>query len=65
MAKLIRYIEMEEFKKVLKEEKDKKFKLAYVLGMGSGLRISEIIGLKEEVSKCHKAKIKLFVWFCK
>ena len=50
---------MDEFKKILKEEKDKKFKLAYALGMGSGLRISEIIGLKEEVSKCHRAKISV------
>ena len=42
--KLIRYIGIEEFKKVLKAEKDRKFKLAYVLGFGSGLRISEIVG---------------------
>jgi len=52
MNKLIEYIEMEEFKKILKEEKDKRFKLAYCLGMGSGLRISEIIGLKKEISSC-------------
>lgn len=42
--KLIRYIEIEEFKKILKVEKDRKYKLAYVLGFGSGLRISEIVG---------------------
>lgn len=42
--KLIRFIEIDEFKKVLFKEKDKKFKLAYVLGFGSGLRISEIVG---------------------
>ncbi len=42
--KLIRFIEIEDFKKVLSKEKDKKFKLAYVLGFGSGLRISEIVG---------------------
>jgi len=42
--KLIRFIEIEEFKKVLAKENDKKFKLAYVLGFGSGLRISEIVG---------------------
>lgn len=57
--KLIKYIEIEEFKKVLKEEKDKKFKLAYVLGMGSGLRISEIVGLKEEISKCHNVPLNM------
>lgn len=42
--KLIRFIEMEEFKKLLKAEKDKAYKLAYVLAMGSGLRIGEIVG---------------------
>lgn len=42
--KLIRFIEIEEFKKVLAAENDRKFKLAYVLGFGSGLRISEIVG---------------------
>jgi len=42
--KLIRYIEIDDFKKVLKAEKDKRFKLAYALGFGSGLRISEIVG---------------------
>lgn len=57
MGKLIRHIEMEDFKKVLKAEKEKKFKLAYALGAGSGLRISEIVGLKEELSRCHKAEI--------
>jgi integrase len=55
--KLIKYIEMEEFKKILAVEKKKEFKLAYVLGMGSGLRISEIVGLKDELSRCHKAKV--------
>jgi integrase len=45
--KLVRFIEIEEFKKVLSEEKDKKFKLAYALAFGSGLRISEIVGWKD------------------
>ncbi len=45
--KLIKFIEIEEFKKILKVEKDKNFKLAYVLAFGSGLRISEIIGYKK------------------
>jgi len=44
MSKLIRFISTEEFRKVLKAEKDNKFKLAYVLAFGSGLRISEIVG---------------------
>jgi len=42
--KLIKYIEIEEFKKILKAEKSKDYKLSYVLGFGSGLRISEIVG---------------------
>ena len=44
MSKLVRFISTEEFRKVLKAEKDKDFKLAYVLAFGSGLRISEIVG---------------------
>ena len=42
--KLIRFISTEEFRKVLKAEKDNSRKLAYVLAFGSGLRISEIVG---------------------
>ena len=42
--KLVKFISTEDFRKVLKAEKDKKFKLAYVLAFGSGLRISEIVG---------------------
>ncbi len=42
--KLIRYIEIDEFKKILKAEKSRDYKLAYVLGFGSGLRIGEILG---------------------
>lgn len=52
--KLVKYIEMEEFKKILSAEKDKKFKLAYVLGFGSGLRISEIVGHKGVSRKLNK-----------
>lgn len=56
--KLVRYIEMDEFKKLLSVEKDKEFKLAYALGMGSGLRISEIVGLENELSKCCNVKLE-------
>lgn len=42
--KLIKFISTDEFRKVLKSEKDNSRKLAYVLGFGSGLRISEIVG---------------------
>lgn len=57
--KLVRYIEIEEFKKILSEEKDKKFKLAYVLGFGSGLRISEIIGYKGKSKKKNKIETEI------
>jgi site-specific recombinase XerC len=57
--KLVRYIELEEFERVLKEEKDKKFKLAYVLGFGSGLRISEIVGYKDIYKPLTKENINL------
>ena len=43
-SKLIRYIEIDEFKKILKAEKKPKYKMCYVLAFGSGLRISEIVG---------------------
>jgi len=45
--KLVKFIEVEEFKKILLKEKDKKFKLAYVLAFGSGLRLSEVVGYKD------------------
>ena len=47
MKKLIKFISTEEFRKVLKAEKDNATKLAYVLAFGSGLRISEIVGPAE------------------
>jgi len=49
--KLVKYIDMDEFKKILVKEKDKNFKLAYALAMGSGLRISEIIGYEGKSRK--------------
>ncbi|MFW6130171.1 MAG: tyrosine-type recombinase/integrase [Atribacterota bacterium] len=52
--KLVNYIEMDEFRKLMKAEKDRKFKLAYALAMGSGLRISEIIGYKGKSRKKNK-----------
>ena len=52
--KLVRYIEIEEFKRILSTEKDKRFKMAYVLAFGSGLRLSEIIGFKGKSRKKDK-----------
>jgi len=43
-SKLIKFISIEDFRKVLKAETDNSRKLAYVLAFGSGLRISEIVG---------------------
>lgn len=56
--KRIEFISFEEFKKIYKEEKNKQIKLALLLGFGSGLRISEIIGLKQEISRCCNAEIE-------
>lgn len=52
--KLVRYIEMDEFKRLLAAEKDRRYKLIYSLGMGSGLRISEIAGYKGKSRKKDK-----------
>jgi integrase len=47
-GRIITYIKEEEFEKLLKAEKKKEFKLAYLFAFGSGLRISEIIGYKRK-----------------
>lgn len=57
--KLIRFITTEEFKKLLKAEKRKDYKLAYVLGFGSGLRISEVLGLEGKIKPLTKQQINL------
>ena len=44
MSKIIEYITFEDFEKLYKAEKDKRVKLAILLGFGSGLRISELVG---------------------
>lgn len=46
--KLITYIKESEFEQLLKAEKKREFKLAYLFAFGSGLRISEIIGYKRK-----------------
>ena len=62
-SKLIKYLEIEEFKKILKDEKRKEYKLAYVLGFGSGLRISEIVGpatnSNQEIKPVTKQQVNL------
>lgn len=44
--KRIEFISFEEFQKLYRAEKDKQMKLFILLGFGSGLRISEIVGFK-------------------
>lgn len=44
MGKLVKFISLEDFKKILKTETKPEYKLCYVLAYGSGLRISEILG---------------------
>jgi len=48
MTKRITFISPEEFEQLIKKCKDKKLKVAMLLGFGSGLRISEIIGYKRK-----------------
>jgi integrase/recombinase XerD len=52
MSRRIDFIDFEEFTKLVKAEKDIDYKTAMILAYGSGLRISEIIGLKEVHSRC-------------
>lgn len=46
--KIIKYLSFEDFQKIYKKCKDKKLKLAILLGFGSGLRISEIVGFQRK-----------------
>jgi len=57
--KLIRFITMEEGKKLIAKEEDKKFKLAYALALGSGLRLSEVLGYKDRIKPLTKEQIDL------
>jgi integrase len=58
MEKRIEFISFEEFQKLYKATKDKELKLAMLLGFGSGLRISEIIGLRPTVSRCCGSNVE-------
>ena len=51
VQKRITYINLEEFKKLYKAEKNKKMKLLMLLAFGSGLRLSEIIGYKRKFKR--------------
>ncbi len=61
--KLIKFISPTDFEKVIRAETDKKYKLAYLLAFGSGLRISEIVGpapnSNQEIKPIQKSQIDL------
>lgn len=52
-------MDFEDFKKLVKAEKDIDFRTAMVLAYGSGLRISEVIGLHEAHSRCCDAAVEM------
>lgn len=52
--KLVKFITQEEFEKIFEATKDKKLKLAMLLGFEGGMRISEIVGLHAFGSRCCK-----------
>ena len=52
--KLIRFITMEEGKKLISKEPKREYKLAYALALGSGLRLSEVVGYKGISKRINK-----------
>ena len=50
---------MEEGKKLISKEPDKKLKLAYALALGSGLRLSEVVGYKDKIQPLTKEQVDL------
>ena len=56
--KRIEFISFNEFTKLYKKCKDKHLRLAMLLGFGSGLRISEVVGLRAFISKCCLAEVQ-------
>lgn len=57
--KRIEFIDFEDFIKLTKAEKNIDYKTAMVLAYGSGLRISEIIGLYKNFSKCCNVETEM------
>lgn len=57
MEKLIKFITFEEFKKLYSKTKDRHTKLAEILGFGSGLRLSEVVGFRKALSRCCKVEV--------
>lgn len=63
--KRIDFITFDEFEKLYRAEKDKQMKLCILLGFGSGLRISEIVGLKRKDGSCIPMLTKEMIDFQK
>jgi len=58
MRKLPKVITQEEFEKLFKAEKDKKTRLAMLLGFEAGMRISEIVGLEDRIPALTKDRVE-------
>lgn len=56
--KLPRFVTKEEFEKIFEAEKDKSYKLAFLLAFEGGLRISEIIGYKDKIPPLTKDMVE-------
>jgi integrase len=61
--KLVEYIKIEEFNKLLQAEKEQSYKLAYLLAFGSGLRLSEIVGYKRKQRQRMNKETKKLEFF--
>jgi integrase/recombinase XerD len=57
--KLPKIISQEEFEKLFAAEKNKNYKLAYLLGFEAGMRISEIVGYKDIVPRLEPMNVDL------
>ena len=58
--KRIEFISFEEFQKLFKASKnDEELRLCMVLGYGAGMRISEILGLRKQISRCCNAELNM------
>jgi len=59
MKKLPTYITINEFKKIIDIERKPCYKIAFILGFNSGLRVSEVINLKKENIFIEEKKIMI------
>jgi integrase len=61
--KRIDFISFDEFKKLYQVEKNKQLRLCILLGFGSGLRISEIVGYKRKLRRKTNKETKVIEYF--